>query len=395
MIKKRLLLVVGLVVLLGLPLFAQVPNTGGGTTGTPATAPKGTKKPNIIKLGRFEREKGLVTELYQVNPWQSAALKNFLTKWITPKGTINEYEDLRLLEITDTPESLDKVNLLLGTIDKPEPQILIEARITEITTDTGFDLGIEVPYGTTPPGIHAYAGGTTKAVDDPVTYIKNIAAGTGVFEGGTAIFSGKDNLVRLDAVLRALATKGIVKIISSPQILTINGQEAQIKAGQSFPYVASSALVGNTFQNQNQYMDVGVTLTLTPYFIGEETIELVVAPEVKAVTGSQQVSQGVTMPVLSLRSASTKVNVKNGETVALGGLLKEEKLTTEKKIPLLGFIPILGELFTSHHDTTSKTNLVFFLTPRLITESKETLPPSEGDGKKQKEGAEKKDKEGK
>lgn len=391
MIKKRLLMLIGLVVLLGFPLFAEQQPPSPGTA---AAVSKGTKKPNIIKLGRFEREKGLITELYQVNPWQSSALKSFLSKWITSKGTINEYEDLRLLEVTDTRESLDKVNLLLGTIDKPEPQILLEARITEITTDCGLDLGIEIPYGTTPAGVRASDVSASNSVD-PVTYIKSIATGT-TFEGGTAIFSRNDHLFRLDAVLRALSTKGIAKIISTPQILTINGQEASISAGQEFPYVSALTPYGSGVQASTDYKKVGVTLNVTPYFIGEETIELVITPEVSVVTGWQQIQSGVSLPVIAKRSASTKVNVKNGETVAIGGLLKEEKLTNEKKLPILGSIPLLGYLFTSHHDTTANTNLVFFLTPRLIKDSKETMITSEEKNDKKEEGSgDKKDKEGK
>jgi type II secretory pathway component GspD/PulD (secretin) len=385
---KKLALYLGLMICLALPLFGQQPNN------PPKPENKGTKKPNIIRLGSFEKEKGLVAQLYQVNPAQSGALKSFLSKWLTPKGNIEEYEDLRLLEVTDTKENLVRINSLLGTIDKPDPQILIEARITEITTDSGLDLGIEVPYGTNPPGMRATYG-TGSSVYSPEAYLKSVATGN-TFEGGTAIFSRKDHLFRLDAMLRALQTKGIAKIISTPQILTVNGQEALISAGQSFPYIASLTPSGTGVTASTAYMDVAIKLSVTPFFIGDDVIELVITPEVSVVTGWQQIQSGVSLPVIAKRSAFTRVNVKNGETVAIGGLLKEEKLSSEKKFPILGSIPILGYLFTSHHSTTANTNLVFFITPRLIKPNEEVNTPEEEeketkDDKKDKESKNKKE----
>jgi len=368
---RKLALYLGLILCLALPLFGQQSNNQYKPEN------KGTKKPNIIKLGSFEKGNGLFTQLYQVNPAQSGALKSFLSKWLTPKGNIEEYEDLRLLEVTDTKENLERINSLLGTIDKPDPQILIEARITEITTDCGLDLGIEIPYGTSPPGVRATYG-TGSTVYDPVTYLKSVATGS-TFEGGTAIFSRKDHLFRLDAMLRALATKGIAKIISTPQILTVNGQEALISAGQEFPYVASLSPSGTGVTASTGYKEVGIKLSVIAYFIGDDVIELIITPEVSVVTGWQQIQSGVSLPVIAKRSAFTRVNVKNGETVAIGGLLKEEKLSSEKKFPLLGHIPLLGYLFTSHHDTTSNTNLVFFITPKLIKPNEEMkIPGDEG-----------------
>lgn len=372
--KKKICSIIGLVLVAALTL-----QLGAQNKETPTIVIKTTKKPNVIKLGAFEREEGLVTQLYQVTPRQASALKSFLSKWLTDKGQVEEYEDLRILQVTDTPTSIKRIDELLETIDKPEPQIMIEARITELTIDSGIELGVEIPYGASPPGIRASTTAMSSAFDPP-DYLKSIVMGakpTTTFEGGAAVFSRKDHLVRLDAVLRALQTKGLANIISEPKVLTINGQEAVMSAGQEFPYVSSMTTVGGTIQASTGYKEVGVKLSVIPFFIGEDTVELIITPEVSVVTGWQTIQPGVSVPIIAKRSISTKVNIKSGETLALGGLLKEETLSTTKKVPILGHIPILGWFFSYKKETKSKTNLVFFITPRVITEARQTLPKEE------------------
>lgn len=387
MIKRKMLWVVGLMSVLILPLMAQQPGQPGGITssGIPTTS-KTTKKSNIIKLGRFEQPGGLITQLYQVTPRQSRALKSFISKWLTPKGSAEEYEDLRLLEITDTPENISRIDELLGAIDQPEPQILLQARIVDITINSGLQIGVENAYthGSSVKGTDeaklgpnaATVDNSARVVFNPEDYL-NAVASNATFQGGSAVFIAKDHQGRLDIALRAMESNGKARIISSPRILTINGQEAIIITGDEVPYVSSLVPYGTGVQASTAYKEVGVKLSVIPYFIGNNTIELVVTPEVSVVTGWQSIQAGVSLPVIAKRSTSTKVNIKNGETLAIGGLIREENLTTDSGVPLLKDIPLLGFFFKYHKDTKVKTDLVFFITPRLIQESKDTMTPIE------------------
>jgi type IV pilus assembly protein PilQ len=387
MLKRKMLWIAGLVLASVLPLTAQQAGSQGGSTssGIPTTS-KTTKKPNIIKLGRFEQPGGLITQLYQVTPRQSRALKSFISKWLTPKGAVEEYEDLRLLEVTDTPENITRIDELLGAIDQPEPQILLQARVADITIDSALQVGVDNAYtqGSSVKGTaEANLGPNANTVDNSVSAVLNpedylnAVASNSTFQGGSAVFIAKNHEGRLDMALRAMESNGKAKIISSPRILTINGQEAIILTGQEFPYVSSLTPYGTGVQASAGYKEVGVKLSVIPYFIGNNTIELVVTPEVSVVTGWQSIQPGVSLPVVAKRSTSTKVNIKNEETLAIGGLIKEENLTVDKGVPLLKDIPLLGFLFRYHKNSTVKTDLVFFITPRLIQESKDSMTPIE------------------
>jgi general secretion pathway protein D len=172
------------------------------------------------------------------------------------------------------------------------------------------------------------------------------------------------------ATLRAIATAGKAELLSRPSILASDGQLANIHVGQSIPLVTSvtyTGLAGNPVNNIS-YQDVGILLNVTPFISPNGYVQMIVSPSITSVdpTLSQVISVGVTAPYLNVRSADTVVVTPDGQTVVIGGLMENNKASNESKIPFLGDIPLLGNLFKQKTKANSKSELLIFLTPHIV-----------------------------
>jgi pilus assembly protein CpaC len=165
-------------------------------------------------------------------------------------------------------------------------------------------------------------------------------------------------------------------MLAKPTLVTMSGQEAEFIVGGSFPIPVSQEF-GQTTVNFQSY---GIQLKFKPYVLGEETITMYVAPEVSTPDYSLgTMSGGVAVPGLKTRSSSTVLQLKDGQTFVMAGLLKEDVSTTFDKIPLLGDLPILGTIFTSKRYQKSESELVVVVTPRMVRAlNREEVPPLPG-----------------
>ena len=178
---------------------------------------------------------------------------------------------------------------------------------------------------------------------------------------------------RLIADNRSLAGKD--KVLSRPSILARNSQPATILVGQTVPLITSVRYdtLGNVI-NGVQYTDVGIILHVTPFITPDGLVQMILNPEISkvAATGGQVISSGpgglnpVTAPAIDKRSADTVVVTTNHQTVIIGGLIQDSKAEAESKIPFLGDIPLLGNLFKRKITSDGKTELLIFLTPHII-----------------------------
>ena len=170
------------------------------------------------------------------------------------------------------------------------------------------------------------------------------------------------------ATLRAIAQAGSVKVLSRPTILARNNQPASISVGQQVPLVTATRYdnFGNVV-NSFTYQDVGVILNVTPFITSQGLVEMIVAPTISSIdpTLSIPISAGATAPVIDSRSASTVAVTPDGETVIIGGLMQDDKTVNVVKIPFLGNIPVLGNLFRRTQKSTAKTELIIFMTPHI------------------------------
>jgi pilus assembly protein CpaC len=165
-------------------------------------------------------------------------------------------------------------------------------------------------------------------------------------------------------LLNLLKNQGLSRLLASPTLVTMNGQQAEFVVGGEYPYPIAQAY-GTT---SIQYKQFGIVLRFTPYIVDRETITLVVEPEVSALDySSGVVSGGTSVPGISTRRAQSTIQLKDGQVFAMAGLLREEVTSSVSKIPFLGDIPVLGTLFTSKSYEERETELVVIVRPRIVT----------------------------
>ena len=170
----------------------------------------------------------------------------------------------------------------------------------------------------------------------------------------------------LGAILNAYKQDSDVHIISTPQILTTDNEEAEIKVGENVPYITSqNTTASNNDYTNYEYKDVGVTLKITPQINQENVVRLEVFVEVIKLKNAA-VALATNTPTTFKRTAQTTVIIQDGHTLVMGGIIGDDVQDTSNRVPILGDIPILGWLFKSEGQTVNRVNLYIFLTPRII-----------------------------
>jgi len=266
-------------------------------------------------------------------------------------------------------ETAAHITNMVRQLDRPTPQVLINCVFMEATYSKGTDIGVEGIYHQTisSPNMEVFNGVGTAS-----TALDLARNGALAMSGGLYSFIGKD----LQVYIAALAKAGKTEILSRPSILARNNQQATINIGQRVPLI--SGVTYDSFGNQRNaitYEDVGIILQVTPFITSEGMVEMIVAPEVSSVsdstvnfaTGFGTNNVGSTSaPIINSRRADTVVVVPDGQTVVIGGLMATRKVNSEKKVPILGDIPLLGMLFKRKTTGDEKTELLIFMTPQIV-----------------------------
>jgi len=238
------------------------------------------------------------------------------------------------------------VNLLNVNVPAPEPQILLKVKFASVDRNRLKELGIDI------------------AVNGLGNTIGSIS--TGQFAAGniSATYPG----IGLGASIQALETKGLAEVLAEPNVLAKNGHQASFLAGGEYPYpVAQSSAGGGVSPITIQYKQFGVLLAFIPTITNRGTIRLQVAPEVSALDYGNAVNiGGATVPALTIRRVKTEVELAEGQTFIIGGLLDNRETENFQKIPFIGDIPVLGKFFQSMQRTRTNTELIFTVTPELV-----------------------------
>ena len=258
---------------------------------------------------------------------------------------------LNAIWITGSPERIARVKDQIALIDIPVDSVILETQFVELTETGARNLGIDL----------ANANG-------------QIAVGT-LTTGANLPFG--TNLSRilpsagLQAAIYAQVQRGEGRIVSRPRIAAQSGSTAKIITGDALPILTSIALSGvNAVSQQVQYVNVGVTLQIAPRVSSDGFVTSQIYGVVSSVTGF---SQGY--PTISQREAETSASVRDGETFVIGGLTQENNLTSRSKVPLLGDLPAVGNLFKVKRSTRSKTELYIVITPHIVRHRRFEQPP--------------------
>jgi len=261
---------------------------------------------------------------------------------------------------------------IIEKLDIPRTMVYIEALIMEVNVDKEFRLGVEwlgmedFTYRGRKGGVFTGSGGAGGVGDySGITGLSGIPpslpSGFSLGVVGEAITIGSVTFPNVAAILQAYQKDSDVNILSTPQILTTDNEEAEIKVGENVPYLTKEATGDQTYQTY-EYKDVGVTLKITPQINQEQFVRLKIFAENITLKGGVEEFRPTTLK----RAAETTVIVKDKNTVVIGGIIGESTERGSYQVPCLGDIPVLGLLFKSQSRSRNKTNLFVFLTPHII-----------------------------
>ncbi len=410
-----------------LPKTAPVVSTGS-TSGTPSVMPA---PPRILKVftlkyldaadiigiirGQLSPGGTIGRMVMQSQSWKETgggAQNNTSSESLGRLNRFSENADQvkgKMFVIVDTEDVIKQVEAILAQLDKMPTQVQIEAKFVEVRAnllrDIGFEWGSGVG-GASSPGVKTvgiagggelYAAGGQQ-INGGVTPASFVAQSSGVkgmqpYNAGLALAFQKLTGFQFEALLHLLEEDASYNVLSSPRVLTMNNQDAVIIVGTKLPIIksttdSSSGGTPTTSTSLERYEDIGIKLKVLPQVCDDDFINLIVHPSVrdllayqsgKVNTGAAGGSVSLTdYPVVATREAETQVMVKSGQTIVIGGMIRESKQTTQMKVPVLGSIPLLGVLFRRDTVNTEKIELLIFLTAtvRNATEEKGVDAPT-------------------
>jgi len=276
------------------------------------------------------------------------------------------------LVITADRDDYRVLEEIIGQLDIPRPMVYIEALIMEVTVDRGFKVGVEWiggDYISSDSGrTKIYGGGFSGEGRYPnLTDLstKGLPEGFSLGILGESLKIGNVLFPSIGAIVQAYEKDQDVHILSTPQILTLDNEEAEISVGQNVPYqTRSETSSANLDYSTYEYKDVGVTLRITPQISQERFVRLRIFQEVTKLV--QEVAQQSDRPTTLKRTAKTTVTVQDGHSVVIGGLIGDDITNTDYAVPCLGNIPFLGWLFKYQSSSRERRNLYIFITPRIV-----------------------------
>ena len=313
----------------------------------------------------------LTTETFILNFAKAEDVIKSIEKIKTARASVNFDKRTNALIVSDVETNLKYIREVVERLDAVTPQVLIEARIVETTLDKNDTLGIDWSLSGTVSG--AMRSTTFPWIDG----FKNRYLPTGSTQDDpgspNAPVYGTLDATGLAATLDLLKSRGNSKILSNPQIVTLDNQPAKVQVGQQYPMpqYTSNQDTGVLQISGWEYLDIGIIFEVTPHINNAQMVTLDITPKITSILTSYPATgvsaTSATMPVLGNEEVSTSVMIKDGETLVIAGLIKDTVTKAEKKVPILGYIPILGWPFQHTTDVHQKTDLMIFLTPHIIT----------------------------
>jgi len=345
----------------------------------PTIAP-GTPPGQIVSPPTFQQQPALPPS--QAQTAQQAQTTTTTTATTTTRGVAGEGlgvvrniqvvadKDANTLLIIATGPEYQIIEAALRKLDVPSRQVVMEVTMAQVQLTDALDFGVEWLFRGGAPSGRGVGGNITNLnsvpgnpgnPSQPAENGLNLSIGRGfTYILTNAAFPGG-----IQAILRLLDSYGATKVIANPHVAALDNQKATIKAGDKIPINQQSVVGGtsNVVTTAAQYIDTGVLLQVTPHINAGGLVTLDVSAEV-AIPGAVQ-NPGDAPPISS-RSVQTIVSVQSGQTMVMGGLISETKVNKSAGLPLISRIPIIGGLFGTQELTTDRTELVMFITPRLV-----------------------------
>jgi len=353
------------------PRQVQINGLATGTTSL-IVWEKGAAKPSFFDVAVVGDVSQIEAQIKEVAPKDSITAAYVKDSLVLSGKASSEHVAAKAVQIAQAYSAK-----VINQIQIEAPQVLLQVKVAQIDKNALKQLGISgLIKGSTGEGfyniISAPQGGSTVTTSGGATTVTS-GSGTGIagnvrglgtynpldaFRAGISYFPAG-----IGAVIQALATKGMAKILAEPNLLVKSGQKGEFLAGSKIPYNIVTS-TGGTATTSIVFQDVGVKLNFAPVVQDNGVITLKIDPaEVSSIAGTLQING---YPIIDTRTVKTDVELREGESLVLAGLLQEDQIKTMSKIPLLGDIPILGALFRATESERKEKELVFFITPKII-----------------------------
>ncbi len=337
----------------------------------------------IIKPIDSSMQGEVVTRVFELDYVTAADIMNPLEDVLTDKGRIQMFsrssrltgtsvqaggeENADILVITDEPANFEKIEKLINELDIPAPQVMISVKFIETSLSENENMGIDWTA-------KAQVMGGPSLIDESGVATSVAGAGGGATGGGLGLGTFRNlnlailNISEFQLLLEMLEATGKSRLLSDPRVATLDNQRATINVETEVTVIlptVSAGAAGAVATETAEKITIAISLVVMPHVHKNGNITLAVEPTVEAITGYS--GPNLDQPIISRRLAATQVRVDNGETIAIGGLIKEDVRQTEKRVPFFGSIPVLGKLlFTSIVNENQKSDLLIFITPHIL-----------------------------
>ncbi len=322
-----------------------------------------------------------VTDVFHTDFADAVMLKPTIEAVLTEVGTVVVDQRTNAMVVSDIPENMSTIESIVRELDNPTGQVLIEAQIVEVADEANLDLGVEWGYSDYDSESGAsYGGGFNyvhqwhheRVLNDETGLYETVSTLVEhkAMEGLLDLSFGKwhsfiDGFQNISARIRAMERDGLAKVLATPQILTIDNQEAIIAITSHIAMAKKTTVSPDGYLTiEPLYGDVGVTLKVTPHVNNDDFVTMTIEPEVSSASRSAYFPDEAVDT--RKRTAKTTVMARDGETIVIGGLLRKDINETHFKVPLLGDIPLLGRLFRKSVESEVDSEVMVFLTPRIL-----------------------------
>lgn len=304
---------------------------------------------------------------------QGETLVQVLENFLTPAGTVAVSEEADLVVISDVKKNLELLKRIAAEVDQPVKQVLVEARIVEFGIDSNFDKEVNLEFQK-----FVNVAKIPNLPTDYMDYVKKLSdafvdpGGNMLNTRGAMSYMGynSNRETLLSAFVQYLETKGKATILTAPNLILRRGVEGNIITGEEVP-IKTTTSTANSTDITTTFKSVGIKLRVKPVMVQGDRIRLDVNPEVSNVSRTDEETGA---PIIAVRNAKTELELRDGQLVSIGGLLRNEERSRKRRVPILSSIPLLGHLFRGTSQQTVRSQLVIFIRVTILDDNMNQLP---------------------
>ena len=326
------------------------------------------KYKNIAREFASEVDEPKKVIFYKCEHVKGDNLAKLLENFLTPRGTVAASKEADMVVISDVASNIENLQRIADGVDQLVPKIVVEARIVEFTIDNDFEKEVEVAFNRLPVGSQGFIKELSSVLNTP-------RANPNPTQGNRIRVSPYESIngVRTDNLsvfLRYLETTGKAKILNATNLTVMRGEDGSIITGEEVPILTQTVTSGSV-STSTEFKSVGTKLRVKPVMIVDDKVRLEINPEVSTVTSFSSAGNGISNPVIAIRNAKTTFDIRDGQMLSIGGLMRNEKREVERRVPYLSAIPLLGWLFTSTRVEDIQTQVVIFLNISILKDDKD------------------------